>query len=79
MKIDHLITEAVALGGMNLCAVGHQWESSAGRGCPYSHECLNSQSVYECSRCGAVDYGEVGGPGHRDCVKYCQHAKEPRK
>lgn len=44
---------------------GHAWESDGGRVCPRG--CAWSQNAYRCRRCGAWDYGYIGGPGHEDC------------
>lgn len=63
--LKHLVAEAAALGGGNLCAIGHKWESQGGRMCPHGKNC--SQTVYQCSRCGVYDYGEPGGPGDKEC------------
>lgn len=68
MTIQHLIAEAVALGGGNLCASGHDWWSDGGRQCPRNPHSSCSQPVYQCARCGAYDYGEPGGPGHDECM-----------
>ncbi len=72
LDLRSLIAEAVALGGGNLCAAGHDWDSEGGRTCPRAgteHACLHaSQAVYRCRRCGTYDYGEPGGPGHADCA-----------
>lgn len=67
--LQHLIAEATALAGGNTCASGHDWESAGGRQCPHDHGDIAScsQTVYECRRCGEVDYGQRGGPGHADC------------
>lgn len=66
MSLQHLIAEAVALGGGNLCASGHDWMTEGGRACTRD-ECTASQAVYRCARCGEYDYGYPGGPGHADC------------
>lgn len=72
--LQRLIAEASVLaGGQHQCAVlGHKWASIGGRQCPYArHHAMepnSSQAVYECTSCGNMDYGEPGGPGHRDCV-----------
>lgn len=71
--LQHLIAEAVALGGGNLCASGHEWGFEGGRACPMENEdgvCPHKdcgQAVYRCARCGEYDYGYKGGPGHADC------------
>ena len=69
--LQHLIAEAVALGGGNLCAAGHDWESEGGRTCPKYEFADCSQAVYVCRRCGAHDYGDKGGPAHRECFSEC--------
>lgn len=69
--LAHLIAEAVTLGGGNLCAAGHDWLSDGGRGCPKYDASDCSQTVYVCKRCGAYDYGEKGGPAHRECFMDC--------
>lgn len=72
-KLSYLVAEAVALGGGNLCAAGHEWESYGGRACPFgSFSC--SQPVYRCTRCGDYDYGEKGGPAHDECTR-CKRAQ----
>jgi len=69
MTLQHLIAEAVALGGGNLCASGHDWGTDGGRPCPHGlsegRQC--SQAVYLCKRCGEYDYGDKGGPAYEDC------------
>lgn len=67
--IQHLIAEATALGGGNLCVLGHRWEAQGGRYCPLGQDANCSQTVYVCSICGEYDYGEVGGPGEADCIQ----------
>lgn len=62
--LAHLVAEAVALGGGNLCASGHDWGTDGGRPC----ECGGSQVVYRCKRCGDYDYGDKGGPAYADCL-----------
>jgi hypothetical protein len=51
----------------DMCIVkGHEWLAIGGRGCPKKAvEC--SQTVYQCARCAAWDYGYAGGPAHDDC------------
>lgn len=63
--LQRLVAEAVALGGGNLCASGHDWTPEGGRPC--SSGCGESQAVYRCARCGEYDYGYAGGPGRDDC------------
>lgn len=64
--LKHILAEAVALGGGNLCAAGHDWQSIGGR---YCERCDGraSQPVFQCARCGQYDYGEPGGPGYAHC------------
>ena len=69
--LQFAIAEAVQLGGGNLCAVGHDWRSIGGRGCPKDYRDTCGQAVYQCARCGLYDHGEVGGPGHTDCQRGC--------
>lgn len=77
--LRHLITEAIALGGENLCVNGHDWKSIGGRECSYQTEgCGGSQAVYECRLCGDVDYGNPGGPGYDDCIAYCRAEHEKK-
>lgn len=66
-KLTHLITEARALAGENLCYTGHLWtgEGTGGRACPRGGN--GSQPVYICQRCGEYDYGYPGGPGYDAC------------
>ena len=68
MSLDRLIAEAVVLGGgQHQCAaLGHVWIALGGRQCPRG-AAMESQTVYVCQSCGWEDYGEPGGPGHRDC------------
>lgn len=68
MTLQHMIAEAVALAGGNLCASGHDWIAEGGRQCPRGNT-LASQTVYVCNRCGEYDYGQPGGPGHDDCKR----------
>ena len=66
--LHELLAEAVALGGGDLCAAGHDWRHEGGRACPHKETVWGSQPVYRCARCGEYDYGEPDGPGHDDCV-----------
>lgn len=68
--LTHLIALARKLGGDDVCAAGHNWQSNGGRSCPKGRYTC-SQAVYVCARCGDTDYGEKGGPGHADCQKGC--------
>ena len=69
--LQHLIAHATDLGGENLCADGHDWQSDGGRPCPTGNdEC--GQAVYRCARCGEYDYGtDPDGPGMTDCQAAC--------
>jgi hypothetical protein len=69
--LKQLIAQAVALGGGNLCAVGHDWESEGGRTCPKYESADCSQTVYVCRRCGTYDYGGKKGPSHHECFVEC--------
>lgn len=69
MSLQFLIAEAVALGGGDLCAAGHDWEEVGGRAC---YQCGGSQPVYQCARCGDWDYGDPGGPAWADCERWCR-------
>jgi hypothetical protein len=70
LDLQSAIADARAMGGANLCADGHRWDSDAGRGCPHgSDQC--SQAVYRCTVCGEWDYGYAGGPGAQDCERGC--------
>ena len=71
-SLNHLIANAVALGGGDLCADGHDWVSIGGRHCPQDFTDGCSQPVFECARCGAMDYGEQGGPGYLSCSTACR-------
>jgi hypothetical protein len=81
MSLQFLIAEAAALGGGDLCASGHDWKPEGGRYCFHSdkaYRCYSApfyafatQTVFRCTRCGAYDYGDNGGPGHAECVERC--------
>lgn len=80
-ELTRLIAEASVLaGGAHPCAVlGHKWVSIGGRPCPYASDRREpncSQTVFQCSACDVVDYGEPGGPGHQNCIVLgpCSHA-----
>lgn len=70
---------------MNCAKAGHDWQMYGGRQCPRNENARASQTVYQCARCGAYDYGDPGGPGHRDCVvegpchRSCLIPKKERK
>lgn len=71
--LEHLIAEAAALAGGDLCASGHEWVPDGGRTCPRYATTVCSQTVYVCARCGEYDYGYKGGPAYRECFVECQH------
>ena len=59
MNLRHMVAEAVALGGWNLCAAGHEWERKSDSattrgGGRFTGGC--SQTVYQCSRCGELGF-----------------------
>jgi hypothetical protein len=56
--------------------LGHEWISCGGRPCPKNLTTECSQTVYACRRCGAVDYGEPGGPGAMECERECLFGHE---
>lgn len=70
--LTYLIAEAASLAGGDLCAAGHAWESVGGRHCPRDFTDGCSQPVFECARCGAIDFGEKGGPGYVSCATVCR-------
>ena len=57
--------------------VGHDWRSTGGRACPADLTDSCDQAVYQCARCGDVDYGEEGGPGWLDCDNTCTLKRPP--
>jgi hypothetical protein len=81
--LRHLVSQAAGLAGAHPCVTfGHAWKCSGGRPCPHYDtdlDCRGSQSVYECERCGYVDYGEPGGLGDNDCNPPCSKRAEERK
>lgn len=73
MDILRLVEQARVLAGdetVSCAVVGHAWKSAGGRHCPKDH-CDCSQTVYVCERCEEQDYGELGGPAHRECSTGC--------
>jgi hypothetical protein len=54
-------------------AFGHDWQSIGGRSCPKELTDGCSQPAFECARCGEIDYGDPGGPGHANCRDQCKH------
>jgi hypothetical protein len=76
--LESLVRRAASELGSEACADGrHQWVSVGGRSCPKELDTCCSQAVYECRTCGDTDYGERGGPGHRDCFTDCQRTADP--
>ena len=72
MSLFDLVTEAQAIAHSHPCRVlDHQWVAVGGRACPHKRHGNRSQTVFRCERCKTYDYGEVGGPGHAECVRYC--------
>lgn len=72
--LQQLIREARTELGSEACRAGkHQWESIGGRSCPKDLDDCCSQAVYHCYACGQDDYGDTGGPGAADCLKYCHY------
>jgi len=80
MSLDSLIGQAQALAGFPRCRRGeHLWSMIGARRCPrlpadFDINC--SQTAYECAACGAIDYGEPGGPAHRECFDNCPNEIE---
>jgi len=77
MNLVQLVEQARVLAGdesVSCAVVGHDWQSAGGRQCP-KDRCGCSQTVYVCRRCEDQDYGERGGPAHRECFTDC---KRPR-
>ena len=72
-SLDHLVAEARSLANDHPCERAHVWESVGGRGCPRDWDVNCSQTVYQCVRCGEYDYGDNGGPGHKECDNFCQY------
>ncbi len=82
MNLNALIAEAAALGGANICAAGHRWQSVGGRSCPHQQSDFMfagcSQTVYECAQCGATDYGYSGGPAYEECATTCKFGQRDK-
>jgi hypothetical protein len=73
MELLCLVEQARVLAGdetVSCALVGHAWKSDGGRSCPKDLDGC-SQAVYVCQRCAAQDYGERGGPAHRECFTDC--------
>mgnify|MGYP006914449625 FL=1 len=75
--LNDLINGAIQLAGGNLTSHNARlWQSEGGRTCPLGWgDC--SQAVYVDIKTGEYDYGEPGGPGYQDCVRYCRHGMNP--
>lgn len=70
--LSQLIAEARSLANDDLCtSTGHDWISEGGRVCHKGFEDC-SQTVYICQRCGQQDYGNKGGPAHKECKIECR-------
>jgi hypothetical protein len=73
LSLSELITSAIDLAGGNLTSHSSRlWHQEGGRLCPLGWGGC-SQAVYVDIATGEYDYGEVGGPGHQDCLRYCKH------
>jgi hypothetical protein len=74
--LSELITAAMHLAGDDSVAhAGRIWKSEGGRRCPLDWwDC--SQTVYVDLASGEFDYGQPGGPGHADCVRFCSHGMQ---
>lgn len=71
--IENMISEAIFLaGGDAIYHKGKLWVSEGGRSCPLGWDDC-SQAVYIDQLSGEYDYGEIGGPGHTDCLNNCSH------
>lgn len=69
MSLLRLAAEAQALANSHPCAaLGHRWVSIGGRPCPRNPGAYCSQTVFQCALCEDFDYGEPGGPAHRECI-----------
>lgn len=74
MRLDDLVTAAMQLAGAD-DQVSHNarlWKMEGGRACPLDWDDC-SQAVFVDLKTGEYDYGELGGPGHADCVMNCRH------
>jgi hypothetical protein len=57
----------ITINTIDICKrAGHDLVMIGGRPCPEDYSGC-SQTVYQCTRCGAYDYGEPGGQGWKDC------------
>lgn len=89
--LQHLIAEAVALGGGDLCAAGHDWQSVGGRGgcddCPVAAELdrLSELGSPNCSdrpgqavyQCARCGTWDYGEPGGPGHADCVQFCKRP--
>lgn len=75
--LNNLITAAMQLAGTD-DQVSHNaqmWQFEGGRACPLGWgRC--SQAVYVDVKTGEYDYGQMGGPGHAECVRSCRHGMQ---
>jgi len=69
VSLSHLVAEAAALAGGNLCAAGHDWKAEGSRSCYCTSTTGDGMPVFRCARCGEYDYGEPGGPGDEHCTR----------
>ena len=75
--LSELITAAVQLAGADdiVSHSARMWKLEGGRRCPLGWDGC-SQPVYVDTKTGDYDYGELGGPGHADCVSNCSHGMQ---
>lgn len=72
MILREAIRDASTQLGSEACEAGnHRWISDGGRCCPKNLTNQCGQAVYRCAVCGDYDYGDPGGPGHKDCLSHC--------
>lgn len=77
LSLNDLINGAIQLAGGNLTSHNARlWQSEGGRTCPIGWGGC-SQAVYVDIKTGECDYGEPGGPGYQDCVRYCKRGMNP--
>ena len=72
--LNMLITAAMQLAGNDdqICHASQAWQMVGGRACPLGWDHC-SQPVFESIATGEHDYGDLGGPGHDECVRNCRH------
>jgi len=71
--LDALIRAAQldAMPAISPCADHHHWTTDGGRSCQMGADGC-SQTVYRCTVCGVIDYGDDDdGPGVTDCKAAC--------